>query len=213
VIFAAGRSRAEWLARVFYEFCAITGAAQLGAVAFSAAGMLALTGTTAAVFRALVFRFGIVAPVAVGSVIALVAALRGTRRSAAFAASPFVVRGLCVTTSLAFLSTEIGKLAHRDEMRSFFTASGYAEWFLYVVIVFEIVGAVGLLVPTVRLVAACGLAVDMVGAIVTHARNGDPFSDSYEAAHLLVILVCIVLLGVLQSRVEVWDPSSLRSSG
>ncbi len=117
-----------------------------------------------------------------------------------------------MTTSLAFLSTEIGKVAHMDEMRSFFTTSGYPVWFLYVVIVFETIGAVGLLVPTVRLVAACGLAVDMVGAIVTHARNGDPFSDSYEAVHLLVILVCIILLGLLQGR-EVRDPSSLRSSG
>ncbi len=206
---AAGRPRAERLARVFYEFCAVTGAAQLSAVAFSAAGMLALTGTTAALFRALVFRFGIVAPIAVGSVIVLALALRGPVSGAAFAASSYVIRGLCLTVSLAFLSTEIGKLAHLDEMRSFFTASGYPEWFLYVVIVFETVGAVGLLVPTVRLVAACGLAVDMVGAIITHARNGDPFSDSYEAVHLLMILVCVVLLGVLQGR-EVRDPS-LRS--
>src|SRR5262249_30648065 len=118
----------------------------------------------------------------------------------AFAASPYVLRGLCVTVSLAFLSTEIGKLAHLDEMKSFFTASGYAVWFLYVVIVFETIFALGLLVPTVRLVAAGLLSVDMVGAIVTHARNGDPFSDSYEAAHLLAILLCIVVLGVLQGR-------------
>jgi uncharacterized membrane protein YphA (DoxX/SURF4 family) len=198
----AGRPNANRRARVFYEFCALTGAAQLGAVALSASGMLSLTGTAAAVFRALVFRFGIVASIAVGSVIVLALALRGPVSGAAFAASPDVIRGLCLTVSLAFLSTEIGKLAHLDEMRSFFTASGYPEWFLYVVIVFETVGAVGLLVPTVRLVAACGLAVDMVGAIITHARNGDPFSDSYEAVHLLVILVCIVLLGLLQSRTD-----------
>ncbi len=89
----AERPNAERLARVFYEFCAVTGAAQLGAVALSASGMLSLTRTAAAVFRALVFRFGIVAPVAVGSAIALVAALRGTGRSAAFAASPSSFEG------------------------------------------------------------------------------------------------------------------------
>ena len=196
----ARRPAAEKLARLFYEFCAGTGAAQLGAVAFSAAGMLKLSGTTGTVFRALVFRFGIVAPVAVVSAIILVTALRRPLRGAGFAASPWVLRGLCVTVSLAFLSTEIGKLAHMDEMRSFFTASGYAVWFLYVVMVFETVCAVALFAPTVRLVAACLLSIDMAGAIVTHARNGDPFSDSYEAAHLLVILVCIVVLGVLQGR-------------
>ena len=39
-------------------------------------------------------------------------------------------------------------------MRSFFTASGYPAWLLYVVIVVETVGALGLLEPRVRLVAA-----------------------------------------------------------
>jgi hypothetical protein len=106
----AGRPGAERLARVFYEFCALTGAAQLGAVAFSAAGMLSLMGTAGRLFRALVFRFGIVAPVGVAAVIILTLALRRPVPGSTFAASPYVLRGLCVTVSLAFLSTEIGKL-------------------------------------------------------------------------------------------------------
>ena len=99
------------------------------------------------------------------------------------------------------LATEVGKLAHDAEMRSFFTSSGYPVWFLYVVIAFETVCSLGLLEPRVRLVAAVGLALDMVGAIVTHARNGDPVSDSFEALHLLATLVVIVGIGVLRERV------------
>jgi hypothetical protein len=40
----------------------------------------------------------------------------------------------------------------------------------------------------------------MAGAIVTHARNGDPVSDSFEAIHLLATLVAIVGIGVLGER-------------
>ena len=212
----ARRPAAEKLARLFYEFCAAAGAVVLVMTVLLAADAFELKGPVATLFRALIFRLGTVAPVGLFAVIVLVAALRGGRRSPGFEAcqrfaeSPWVVRGLCVSAALAFLATEIGKLAHQPEMREFFVASGYPVWFLYVVIALETIGAVGLLVPTVRTVAACGLALIMVGAIVTHARNGDPFSDSYEAAHLLVILVCIVLLGVLQGRVEGRDPS-LRS--
>ena len=39
-----------------------------------------------------------------------------------------------------------------------------------------------------------------MGAVVTHARNGDPVSDSFEAIHLLATLVVIVGIGVLRER-------------
>ena len=211
-----GRASADRLARIFYEFCAAAGAVVLVMTVLLAFDAFELKGPVATLFRALIFRLGIVAPVGLFAVIVLVAALRGGGRSPRFEAcrrfaeSPWVVRGLCVSAALAFLATEIGKLAHQPEMREFFVGSGYAVWFLYVVIAVETVGAVGLLVPTVRTVAACGLALIMVGAIVTHARNGDPFSDSYEAAHLLLILLCIVTLSVLQDRANPVIPRSQR---
>lgn len=34
----------------------------------------------------------------------------------------------------------------------------------------------------------------MAGAIGTHYRNGDPFTDSLEALHLLIILTCIIVI-------------------
>ena len=202
----------ERAARLFYRFAALCGAAVLAAN-FLSAFQLVPIGTYGSFYRILVFRGGIVLAGGLFAVAVLAAsrarpAGRPAPAGLEFAVSEWTLRALCVSTALAFLATEVGKLAHQDEMRSFFTASGYPAWFLYAVIVFETVCSIGLLEPRVRLVAACGLAVDMVGAVVTHARNGDPVSDSYEAIHLLATLVAIVLVGVLRQRVPPSPPAS-----
>jgi len=196
----------ERAARIFYSFCVLAGAAVLAANFLSAFGLVPIRGEYASVYRVLVFRGGIVLAAGLFALAVLVAfRLRAGAQTApaglGFAASEWTLRGLCVSTALAFLATEVGKLAHDAEMRSFFTASGYPVWFLYAVIAFETLCSLGLLEPRVRLVAASGLVLDMVGAIVTHARNGDPVSDSFEALHLLAILVSIVGIGVLRERV------------
>ena len=194
----------ERLARLFYLVCVLVGASVMAANILSAVGLVPI-GSYGGLYRVLVFRGGLVLAGGLFALGVLTAfAFRGGRVASAglaFAASPWTLRGLCVSTALAFLATEVGKLAHQSEMRSFFTASGYPAWFLYVVIGLETIGAVGLFEPRVRLVAACGLALVMVGAIVTHARNGDPFTDSLEAVHLLLTLVTIVGVGVLRERV------------
>lgn len=197
----------ERAARLFYAFCGLAGAAVLAATFLSAIGAVPIAGGYATVFRTFVFRGGIVLA---GGVFALAVLLRFvfrrdgvsgvSPRSLAFAASTWTIRGLCVSTALAFLATEVGKLAHPTEMRAFFTGSGYPAWLLYVVIGVETIGAIGLLEPRVRLVAALGLGFVMVGAIVTHARNSDPFTDSLEAAHLLVTLLTILGIAVLRER-------------
>lgn len=200
------RGAGERLARVFYGFAAAAGAAVLALTLLSAAGVIPIAGY-ATFFRALVFRFGLVFLAGVFAVVVLAAAAgrgdesaRPPSPSLAFAASPFLIRGLCMSTALGFLATEVGKLFHLDEMRAFFVASGYSAGFLYAVMAAETLGSVGLLVPSVRLVAATGLALVMMGAVVTHARNGDPWSDSLEALHMLAILAAIVLTGVLRER-------------
>jgi uncharacterized membrane protein YphA (DoxX/SURF4 family) len=199
----------ERAARVFYLFCVLAGASVMAANILSAVGLVPI-GAYGTLYRVFVFRGGIVLA---GGLFALLTLLSSRLRSAerpmsaglSFAASDWTLRGLCVSTALAFLATEVGKLAHQAEMRSFFTASGYPAWFLYVVIAVETIGSLGLLEPRVRLVAACVLALDMIGAIATHARNGDPFTDSLEAAHLLLTLVTIVGVGVLRQRVPAGD--------
>src|SRR5262249_17443787 len=99
---------------------------------------------------------------------------------------------MCISIAISYICTEIGKLTHDAEMRQFFLQSGYKVWFLYFVITCETLGSIGLLIARTRLLAAAGLSVLMLGAIGTHAHNGDPFSDSLEAVHLLMLLVCAV---------------------
>ena len=86
-------------------------------------------------------------------------------------------------------------------MRQFFVQSGYAVWFLYVIIAAEAIGATCLLFSRTLLLSACALMIIMIGALTTHLQNRDPFSDSLEALHLLIILACIVLIRLLGQRV------------
>ena len=152
------------------------------------------------VLKLLLFRGWVVVGVGVSAALLAVFCF-ATRRcqgsQRAFATSPMVLKGLCFSVSISFLCVEIGKLSHDAEMRQFFLQSGYTVGFMYVVMGMEIAGAVGLLVPRSMVPAALGLVVIMTGAIRTHAHNGDPFSDSLEAVHLLILLACIVVLRLL----------------
>lgn len=112
----------------------------------------------------------------------------------AFASSPAVSAGLAVYAAFAFFGFEIGKAAHDAEMRQFFVGSGYPVWFMYAVMAAEIAGALALLVRPTRLIAACGLGVVMIGAIGTHARNGDPFTDSLDAVRMLILIASVAVL-------------------
>jgi uncharacterized membrane protein YphA (DoxX/SURF4 family) len=152
-------------------------------------------------FRILVYRAWLVIGTAVSCVAVLFLNNYATPRlaivtdaSRTFLRSPYVLKGICISISVSFLCTEIGKLAHNSDMRQFFLQSGYPIWFLYFTIIAESAAAVGLLIPRFTVFAALGLSIIMVGAIGTHLHNGDPFSDSLEALHLLILLGCILLM-------------------
>lgn len=148
------------------------------------------------VSRGLIFRFWIVLGVGLAAV-----ALGSFRKQApALAGMELIVQALCVSVAFAFFSAEIGKLTHDAQMRQFFLDSGYAVWFMYAVALTETMAAACLLVPKLRLPAASVLAMVMLGAIFTHARNGDPFSDSLEALHLLVVVACILVLNLRNAQ-------------
>lgn len=202
--------RALAMARAFYF---VSVALSLAALAWMLGGIVAghesvLYGR---VFRLLLYRGWIVIGVGVASALLLglrsiTAAARfvgGAARS--FVSSSYLLRGLCFSVAVSFFCVEIGKLAHDTEMRQFFLQSGYAVWFMYVVMAGETAGAIGLFVRRTRLPAAIGLIVLMLGAIATHVRNRDPFSDSLEAVHLLILLGCIVVVGWCNARRN-WIP-------
>lgn len=192
------------MARGFYFICTVLSAA---ALALSVLIQFQLRQGELYVFRILVFRAWIVAGTAIASAAFILlrrVGLAKTRLNSPaireFVTSPYLLNGLCISVAVSFICTEIGKLNHDAEMRQFFLQSGYAVWFLYFVITCEILGSIGLLIPRTRLAAAPCLSLLMLGAIRTHARNGDPFSDSLEAVHLLILLACIIVAGIFAGK-------------
>ncbi|MGD1844749.1 MAG: DoxX family protein [Salibacteraceae bacterium] len=77
-------------------------------------------------------------------------------------------------------------------MSAQFAAYGYPIWFMYFIGVAEIAGVIGLFIPKLRILAASGLLVIMVGAFVTHLIAGD--GDIGGSLTFTVLLVAFILL-------------------
>jgi hypothetical protein len=191
---------AATLARGFLLVTAAMSVALVALTVAVASGAVPMRSIATA-FRFLVFRGWI--PVGVGLAGAAIALARDSGwlgrvarggGARAFVESPRFLLALCLSASLAYVAVDIGKLTHDDEMRQFFRDSGLPVWMHYAVVAAELAGAIGLLVRRLVVPAAIGLGLLMVGAIATHARNGDPFSDSLEALHLLLVLACIAVI-------------------
>ncbi len=189
------------MARGFYFLAVLLSLAALVLILLGVAGIVPQNAHYGRWLRLLIYRGWLVIGVSISSAILILLSLLPGRRSdmvsdaaRTFVTSPHVLKGICFSVSLAFLCTEIGKLAHDADMRQFFLQSGYPVWFLYFVMAAETAGAIGLFLPRTMLPAALGLAILMMGAIRTHAHNGDSFSDSLEALHLLILLACLVVL-------------------
>ncbi len=208
-------SWAQGMARAFYIFSVGVSLAVLVYILLGELRIVPENEEYLRWLRPLLFRGWVVIGVAVSSAVLVVLnATLGMRRAAgnqamrAFVSSPYVLQGLCFSVSLSFLCTEVGKLGHLADMRQFFLQSGYAVWFLYFIMIAETLGAIGLLIRWTQVPAALGLMVIMVGAIRTHGHDGDPFSDSLEALHLLILLGCIVVVRLLGERSEPSDVTS-----
>jgi putative oxidoreductase len=70
-----------------------------------------------------------------------------------------------------------------------FQALGWDPWFRYVTGALELAGAIGLLVPPLSALAAIGLALVMVGAIITHLFL---VPDTIVPASALFIALCLI---------------------
>lgn len=70
---------------------------------------------------------------------------------------------------LVFLASSIRTLSDLPGAVRLFTTMGLTGWFAYVVGSAELLGSIGLLVPTLTRFAATGLSIIMIGAIGMHA--------------------------------------------
>jgi uncharacterized membrane protein YphA (DoxX/SURF4 family) len=111
-----------------------------------------------------------------------------------FLTSSSILDAKCVALAFSFALAGIGKAFAMVPMTEFFAQSGYSVTFLKFIIIAEVFGAIGVLIPWTAIPALACLAVDMFGALLTHIHNGDPVNDSTGA---IGSLINIVLLGGL----------------
>jgi uncharacterized membrane protein YphA (DoxX/SURF4 family) len=101
-----------------------------------------------------------------------------------------VVLAVSVLLTLAFIGSGGSKLAGVPEMVQNFARWGFPGWFIYLIGVLEVLGAVGLWVRPVRAFASLGLGGVMIGAALTHLTHG-------EAAKAFAPLVLLGLTAFL----------------
>jgi putative oxidoreductase len=79
-----------------------------------------------------------------------------------------------------------------------FAKMGFPSWFLPLIGILEIAGAIGLLIPRLSGLAALGLSFIMVGAVGTHFAN-------HDAAHSAPAIVFLVItIGIAYARRDAW---------
>jgi uncharacterized membrane protein YphA (DoxX/SURF4 family) len=119
--------------------------------------------------------------------------------------------GISVSIGNSFIVATVGKSMNMTYMIGFFEQSGYAIWFLYFIMSAEFAGGLGVLLHF-RLrtgpLAAAGLMLIMLGAVCTHWRNNDPFSDSYAAAVQFINLSLILVIYYFETKANPKPPVS-----
>ncbi|MGL5430344.1 MAG: DoxX family protein [Vibrio sp.] len=93
---------------------------------------------------------------------------------------------LSAVLSLIFLASGAAKLASLEFEIAAFARWGYAQWFMYVIGMLEVMGGIGMLLQRFAGLSSIGLALLMIGAITTHLQ--------YAEWGMLVVASIILLL-------------------
>lgn len=107
--------------------------------------------------------------------------------------------------ALNFIFAGAGKLAGMEQMVLLFDEVGVGQWFRYLTGVLEIGGALLLLIPSAAWIGAAGLALVMVGAVVTEL-----FIVSGSATMPLVLLILVSLIAYARRPAAAGGSRSLR---
>jgi uncharacterized membrane protein YphA (DoxX/SURF4 family) len=132
--------------------------------------------------------------VVLGALFGLALGERGLSRE------PDVLRAVCLSTGLWFVVGSMVSAFAIDGMTQFFAQSGYAAPFLKLILTVELVGGTALLLPWAVPLGWTMLAVDMLGAIYTHAHNADGIDADMDAISVLLRLAVIAALGLTAWR-------------
>lgn len=86
-----------------------------------------------------------------------------------------VVWSLTTITAALFAVGGVFKLAGAEQMVEAFAGYGFPPWFMTLVGLGELGGAIVLLVPQIAFIGGLGLMGIAGGAFITHMASGDPF--------------------------------------
>lgn len=102
---------------------------------------------------------------------------------------------LQVLLGLAFIGFGGYGLLHADESAKNLVGMGLPGWFSYLIGASELLGGIGLLIPRFVRLAAAGLIVIMIGAVVLHATKiPGGLAGGVPAIAFLVLLVLLYWL-------------------
>jgi uncharacterized membrane protein len=117
----------------------------------------------------------------------------------------WVVGGLQALLAVGMGAAGVAKLLRRETVREEFERYGYSMRFMLVTGATEALAATGLLVGLVRpVVAVAGAAVALgvlTGALVTHARVGDPLSEAAPAVGLFLVATIVTAGTTMQTGI------------
>ena len=95
-----------------------------------------------------------------------------------------------ILTAFGFLGASLGKLTNNSEVIKMFEDWGFPEGFHFIIGIFELLLAILLVIPKTLKIAIIGLALIMVGAVITHLLN-DPVIQLIRPFIFLVLLSII----------------------
>ncbi|MEY3931687.1 MAG: hypothetical protein RLZZ259_569 [Pseudomonadota bacterium] len=97
----------------------------------------------------------------------------------------FILIGGAIVLALVFLLFGAGKFMNPAKWIDKFTAWGIPVWFVPLAGIMEVAGAIGLLIPVLRGLAGLGLALFMIGAVLTHIVHAEIFMIFVASAILV----------------------------
>lgn len=113
-----------------------------------------------------------------------------------------------VLLALLFLMMGGQKLMGAEEAAANFARWGYPGFMIYLIGTFEVLGAIGLLIPRLASLAALGLIVIMLGAVYTHISHGEYSMAPVPLVVLLLLGVVAYLRRPVASTAKIHDPEA-----
>jgi uncharacterized membrane protein YphA (DoxX/SURF4 family) len=109
---------------------------------------------------------------------------------------------IIIINGFSFIIETGYKLKNFDDLVAQFAHYGYERWFLYIIIVAETLGGIGILLHfklKTGTPAALGLMIIMLGVVYTDWHSNNPFTYSYPAVDAFISLFLMTMIFKISS--------------